>query len=477
MSRIEALDYSDRHKVNFYVQNKSFPVKATFCKEFRLTPYKAVLAKVLLMTPTDDRKDKPPQAKKMLLDVARETIRLRHLSYYTEKQYIGWIRRFLRYHHGKHPREMNAEHVTAFLSDLAVQRQVAPSTQNQALNALVFLFREVLSMDLGVFKNVTWAKERQHIPVVLTRQEVQGVLNQLSRNSQKWLIASLLYGTGMRLIECLRLRVKDVDFEKNIITVRDAKGEKDRVVPLPRKLTPFLRTQLDRVKKIFEQDRNEGFGKVSLPYALDRKYPNAATQWTWQYVFPSYNRSIDPRSGLEKRHHLYDSYMQEAVAAAVQRAGVVKKVNCHTFRHSFATHLLEAGEDIRTIQTLLGHNQLKTTMIYTHVADERWLRLTSPFDSLEMSIPKVESKNGAQVGPLRTTFTGEPTLPEENSLKARPEIPDCAGASRKDGNLIVSSGAQGVINHPLGWTYAANKFASWVLCAKCWILRLPSKLN
>ncbi len=317
------------------------------------------------------------------LDVVREKIRLRHLSYKTEQHYLGWIKRFILFHKKQHPELMAGEpEISAFLSHLAVAMNCSPSTQNQALNALVFLFRNVLDRNLGVLKSVTWARRRQHVPTVMTREEVRRVLEHLQVCPPKWLIGCLLYGCGLRLSEALRLRVKDVDFAQGILTIRDAKGGKDRVVPLPKKLAHPLREQIAQSEVVHEKDLQEGFGKVSLPYALARKYPNADKEWIWQYVFPSTRRAIDPRSGIIKRHHIFDTYMESAVKLAASQAGLMKRVTCHTFRHSFATHLLENGRDIRLIQELLGHSDVRTTMIYTHVAQSPVPRVVSPFDEL-----------------------------------------------------------------------------------------------
>jgi integron integrase len=306
---------------------------------------------------------------------------------FTEKSYIGWVRRFIAFHNGRHPREMGATEITAFLSYLALDLKVAAPTQNQALNAIVFLYRRVLEIDAGVLEGIVWARKSKHLPVVLSVNEVRLVLQNL-QGIQK-LIGCLLYGTGMRLTEALKLRVKDIDFDRNLILVRDAKGDKDRSVPFPRSLREPLQIQLLAAKEIHRKDLKSGFGRTNLPFALDRKYPNANAEWRWQYIFPSYKRSIDPRSGQEGRWHLYPTIMQSAVFAATQRAGLHKKVSCHTFRHSFATHLLDSGTDIRTVQVLLGHNDIKTTMIYTHVTLEKGVGTKSPLDILgsEFSAP------------------------------------------------------------------------------------------
>jgi integron integrase len=277
---------------------------------------------------------------------------------------------------------MGEPEIVAFLSDLAIRRNCAPGTQNQALNAIVFLFKNVLGRDLGELKNIQWAKRKQRVPEVMTREEVAAVLQKLKVDFQKWLVGSLLYGCGMRLSEALRLRVKDIDFGQGIIVIRDAKGDKDRIVPLPKRLVDPLRAQLSHAHAVHQKDLKAGLGRVSLPFALARKYPNADRDWPWQYVFPSTKVSQDPRSGDIKRHHLFDSFMEEAVKRSARLAGLTKRITCHTFRHSFATHLLENGKDIRLIQELLGHSDVKTTMIYTHVARSPVPRVVSPIDEL-----------------------------------------------------------------------------------------------
>lgn len=275
---------------------------------------------------------------------------------------------------------MGAPEITEFLSHLASDKKVSASTQNQALNAIVFLYKRVYERDPGEFKNLVWAKQSKHLPVVLSVSETKEVLKNL-RGVQA-VIGRLLYGTGMRLTEALKLRVKDIDFDRNMILVRDAKGNKDRVVPLPQSLKIPLRQQLEKSRAIHDYDLKQGYGRTSLPFALEKKYPNASAEWRWQYVFPSTKRSKDPRTDRVGRHHLYNSIMEDAVRRATKAAGVSKRVTCHTFRHSFATHLLDSGTDIRTVQTLLGHNDLKTTMIYTHVTEEKGVGTKSPLDRL-----------------------------------------------------------------------------------------------
>jgi integron integrase len=313
-----------------------------------------------------------------LLDQVRGKIRLKHYSIRTEQAYVDWIRRFILHFGKRHPRELGAAEVEAFLTHLAVAGNVAASTQNQAKSALLFLYREVLEAELPWLDNVERAKAPKRLPVVLTREEVQGVLGRLS--GTHWLIASLLYGAGLRIMEGLRLRVKDVEFSRKEILVRDGKGFKDRVTMLPAALVAPLADHLKRVKALHEQDIATGRGAVHLPFALERKYPGAARDWGWQYVFPSANLSEDPRSGIERRHHLQDQAVQRAMRQAVRDAGVTKPATPHTLRHSFATHLLEGGYDIRTVQELLGHADVSTTMIYTHVLNKGGRGVTSPLD-------------------------------------------------------------------------------------------------
>ena len=315
---------------------------------------------------------------KKLLDQVRDAIRLKHYSIRTEEAYVNWVKRYVLFHHKRHPTEMGASEVEAFLTHLAVNENVAASTQNQALSALLFLYREVLHKDLGPIDALR-AKEPKRLPTVLTKEEVHCVLGHLS--GTHLLMAKLLYGSGLRLMECVRLRVKDLDFAQRIILVRDGKGEKDRVTMLPESLIVPLQDHLRLVKRTHEEDLTRGYGPVYLPYAPDRKYPNANKEWIWQYVFPANRLSVDPRSGVIRRHHLHESGLQKAVRAAAQAASIPKRVSPHTFRHSFATHLLEAHYDIRTVQELLGHKDVKTTMIYTHVLNKGPLAVRSPLDA------------------------------------------------------------------------------------------------
>jgi integron integrase len=316
-----------------------------------------------------------------LLDQVRGTIRLKHYSIRTEQSYLGWIKRFILFHNKRHPREMSANEVTAFLTDLAVRGNVAASTQNQALNAILFLYREVLRIELPWMDNIQRAKKPARLPVVFTRAEVKSLLAQL--DGTLWLMASLIYGSGLRLMECVRLRVKDIDFHYKQIIVRDAKGQKDRVTMLPESLMDSLRNHLVRVKELHEQDLQAGGGRVYLPYALDRKYPNAGREWGWQYIFPARSRSRDPRSGMIRRHHFPEDSLQRALKNAIRQAGIIKPGTTHVLRHSFATHLLEDGYDIRTLQELLGHQDLNTTMIYTHVLQKGGKAARSPLDRME----------------------------------------------------------------------------------------------
>lgn len=313
-----------------------------------------------------------------LLDQVRQAVRLRHYSIRTETAYVDWIRRFILFHNKRHPRDMGSPEIEAFLTHLAVKQKITASTQNQALSALLFLYRHVLRQNLEGSIEAVRARKPQRLPVVMTRHEVRCVLTALSGTYQ--LMAQLLYGSGLRLMECVRLRVKDVDFAQKQIIVRHAKGQKDRTTVLPDSLTQPLQRHLQRVKMRHRQDLAEGHGAVYLPFALERKYPHASREWSWQYVFPAKSLSTDPRTGFIRRHHFNERSLQRAVKEAVRLTGISKPVSCHTFRHSFATHLLEDGYDIRTVQELLGHKDVKTTMIYTHVLNRGPLAVRSPLD-------------------------------------------------------------------------------------------------
>jgi integron integrase len=319
-------------------------------------------------------------SKPRLLDQVRDVIRCKHYSIRTEQTYLEWIKRFIYFNNRKHPKDLGTTHISAFLTHLAVQRKVAGSTQNQALCALVFLYKEIIKKDIGQLDDLIRAKRPSKLPVVFTREEVRAILIQL--DGQRWLMGQLLYGAGLRLMECLRLRVKDVDFGYKQIVVRDGKGHKDRITMLPEIISDPLLRHLLKVKQIHHEDLKAGFGMVYLPYALERKYRNANRNWGWQYVFPSNRRSIDPRSGSERRHHASEKVLQRAVKKAIRNSGIVKPGSCHSLRHSFATHLLESGYDIRTVQELLGHKDVTTTMIYTHVLNKGGKCVKSPGDML-----------------------------------------------------------------------------------------------
>lgn len=321
-----------------------------------------------------------------LLDTVRDRCRLKHYSIRTERAYSGWIRRFILFHGKRHPRTMGAPEVEQFLTHLAVAGKVAAGTQNQALSALLFLYKEILGVTLPWLEAVTRAKRPQRVPTVLSALEVQWVLSRL--DGRDWLMASLLYGTGMRLMECVRLRVKDVDFSRNEITVRDGKGGKDRHTVLPSSMVEPLMRQLDRVREWHREDLGAGYAGVYLPHALARKYLRAPKEIAWQYVFPAPKRSKDPRDGSMRRHHVDEKLLQRAVRNAVQGAGISKPASCHTLRHSFATHLIEAGYDIRTVQELLGHADVATTQIYTHVLNRGGSGVLSPLDRIS-SVPPV----------------------------------------------------------------------------------------
>ena len=319
-----------------------------------------------------------PQRKK-LLDRVRDTMRTKHYSHRTEETYIEWIRRFILFHGKRHPQDMSAPEIEAFITQLAVGRQVAVSTQNQALSAILFLYRHVLRIDVEVLPSLVRPGRPKRLPTVLTQAEAGRVISHMKGVTK--IMAKLLYGSGLRLMECARLRVKDIDFGNRQIIVRDGKGENDRSTVLPDSLIVELETHLQDVKALHEKDLREGYGEVHLPYALGVKFPNAGREWAWQYLFPATQRSTDPQTGKVRRHHLDESVLQRAVRDAAQRAQIDKPVSPHTFRHSFATHLLQNGYDIRTVQELLGHKDVKTTMIYTHVLQKGGLAVKSPLDT------------------------------------------------------------------------------------------------
>jgi integron integrase len=313
-----------------------------------------------------------------LLDRVRSALRVRHYSLSTEKAYIQWILQFVHFNDDRHPDTMGEREIGRFLSYLAMKRRVSSSTQNQALCAIVFLYKQVLGKEPGEFADLVWAKRPERIPVVLTREEVRRIFNHLSGTPS--LVIRLLYGSGMRLMECLRLRLQDLDFSYQRILIRDAKGAKDRYTLMPQVIHSELAEQVQRVKLIHLNDRQAGYGSVYLPYALERKYPNACCDIRWQYLYPACNISEDPRTGREQRHHLDPATIRKTLKIAVSKTAIMKKISCHTFRHSFATHLLESGADIRTVQELLGHRDVKTTQIYTHVIQKGCFGVKSPLD-------------------------------------------------------------------------------------------------
>ncbi len=312
-----------------------------------------------------------------LLDQVRNSLRQRNYSYRTEKTYIGWIKRFILFHNKRHPNEMGEKEIGEYLTYLAVERKVAPATQNQALSSILYLYKYILKIDLGDIKTLR-PRSSKHLPVVLTPLEATRILSLLQGQNQ--LMAKLLYGSGLRISEALRLRVKDLDFDQSQVLVRDSKGNKDRVTMLPQSLQEPLREHLINVRALYEKDQKNNIEGVELPYALSRKYTNAGKEWIWQWVFPSGNLSKDPRSGIVRRHHRFGSSLRRSVKSATKKTGIQKQVTPHTFRHSFATHLLENNYDIRTVQELLGHKSVKTTMIYTHVLNKGASAVRSPLD-------------------------------------------------------------------------------------------------
>jgi integron integrase len=315
---------------------------------------------------------------KKVLDQLRELIRTKHLSIRTEKTYVQWAKRFILYHNKTHPHKMGAHEINQFLTFLAVKKNVAAATQNQALNAIVFMYKHLIGKDVRNIGDYIRAKRSQKIPVVLSKDEVQLLFNHLSGVYK--LIAGILYGSGLRIMECMRLRIKDIDFKYKCITVRDGKGQKDRVTILPELITHRLKLQIEKSKIIHRQDLNDGHGTVYLPFAIERKYRNAGKDWRWQFVFPAPNLSTDPRTGIKRRHHLSENRIQREIHLAVKNASLSKPASCHTLRHSFATELLASGYDIRTVQELLGHKNLNTTMIYTHILKKGGFGVKSPLD-------------------------------------------------------------------------------------------------
>jgi len=378
----------------------------------------------------------PPPGQPRLLDRVREAIRARHYSLRTEEAYVGWIRRFILFHKKRHPLEMAEPEINAFVTHLAVQSSIGASTQTQALSALMFLYRHVLRKPLPDLDTVIRAKRPGRLPSVLTRSEVKRILGRM--NGTPRLVATLLYGTGMRLLECLRLRVKDLEFGNNRVIVRDTKGGEDRVVPFPVVARAEMPSWLSRVKRIHDSDLADGFGSVYLPDAIARKFPGSEREWGWQYVFPGEHRSHDPRGKElrrrpgsaapvltptgqpERRHHLHETVIQRALRRAVLDVGISRRISCHTFRHSFATHLLEEGYDIRTIQELLGHRDVKTTMIYTHVLNRGGRGVRSPVDILFAGVPGSPTARQLDLQPNYLTSL----VPPERQLEAGETVID-----------------------------------------------------
>ena len=315
-----------------------------------------------------------------LLDQVRSVLRIKHYSYRTEQSYILWIKHYIYFNNKTHPKDLDGKDIAKFLSHLAIKEKVAAATQNQALCSLVFLYKQVFGLDIGEFPEIHWAKKPKKIPVVFSKSEVQTVMKNL--DGIHWIMAMLLYGSGLRLNECLQLRVKDIDFDYKQITVRNGKGDKDRVTILPDKLINPLKDQIAYVKGLFEEDIKNGYDSVHMPFALEKKYLNAGKELSWRFLFPSEKISRDPRSGIRRRHHIHDSVLPKAVRRAIRKSGITKQASCHTFRHSFATHLLEDGYDIRTVQELLGHSNVNTTMIYTHVMNKGGMGVKSPGDNI-----------------------------------------------------------------------------------------------
>lgn len=313
-----------------------------------------------------------------LLVQVKNAIQVRHYSIRTEQAYLHWVKRYIYFHNKKHPKEMGDIEITEFLSHLASKKNVSASTQNQALNALVFLYRKVLDVEVGVFKELVRAKKPKRLPVVMTHEEATEVLSHIQ--GMTGVMANLLYGAGLRLMECVRLRIKDIDFKFKQITVRSGKGNKDRVTLLPDAIIPDLKEAIRHATNIHQLDLNEGYGAVYLPYALARKYKNAPKETGWQYIFPASKRAIDPRSNVIRRHHISETVLQKAVKAAIRKTNITKPASCHTFRHSFATRLLQKGTDIRTVQEYLGHANVSTTEVYTHVLNINKRGVISPID-------------------------------------------------------------------------------------------------
>jgi integron integrase len=340
-----------------------------------------------------------------LLDRVRETMRLKHFSFRTEETYLHWIRDYIHFHKKQHPKDLNEQHIKEYLLHLAMVKNVAASTHNQALSALSFLYRHVLNINVNL-QNIERVNRPQRLPEVFSREEVAAILKHLS--GWEHLAASLMYGTGIRISECLRLRIKDIDFDSAYITIRSGKGDKDRRVLLPNTLRQPLLHQIERVRRIHELDSFDGFGEAVLPNALANKYPNLGKEFGWQFLFPAHKRSLDPRAQadiahIERRHHIEDTTLQKAVKIAIRKANISKHASCHTFRHSFATHLLENGYDIRTIQKLLGHSDIRTTMVYTHVLSANQPRIISPLDALSAHSKSISANEYSTEAEVRST--------------------------------------------------------------------------
>ncbi|MBK8997112.1 MAG: integron integrase [Myxococcales bacterium] len=365
-----------------------------------------------------------------LLDQVSGALRSRGMSPRTEKAYCHWIRRFIRHHGLRHPAELGATHVSDFLTHLATQLDVSASTQNQAAAALLFLYTEVLGRDIRAFDGVVRAKRPKRLPVVLSRQEVAEVLGRLF--GRNWLMASILYGGGLRVTECVRLRIKDIDLTRHEIVIRRAKGNKDRVTMLPVSLVEAVMCHMAEVRAQHDADLRQGLGSVELPHALDRKYPNAPREWGWQWLFPAERHYTDRLTGERRRHHTHPTVLQRAIRIAALQAHLAKHVSCHTLRHSFATHLLEAGYDIRTIQELLGHHDVSTTMIYTHVLNRGGLGVTSPLDQLATAVPPSLPTPKRQLSSYAALPNTPPALPPKpNTLDLQEGAPPPKGIRRE----------------------------------------------
>lgn len=323
------------------------------------------------------------QKNRKLLDEVRDYMRLHHYSIHTERTYCYWIKKFVQFHDMKSRNDLSEgeKKIELFLTHLAVQGNVSPSTQNQAMNALVFLYKKVLNLPLDDEINAVRAHKKVNVPVVMSREETAKVIALTTGTPQ--LVVKFMYGSGLRISEAIRLRIQEIDYELKTITIRSGKGAKDRITTFPSSIVPFLQNHLSKVKSIHENDLANGYGEVYMPYALARKYPSAAREWGWQYVFPASALSIDPRSGVTRRHHIDPSVINKAIKSAARKAGLTKRISAHTLRHSFATHLLQRGTDIRTIQALLGHKDVSTTMIYTHVLQQGGQGVLSPLDDLD----------------------------------------------------------------------------------------------